>query len=336
MPNFTPRPDRSLVRVLRTTDEQLASVLNQAWQAIADNLQLATNNLGQLEQQATAIAATLTSIENSFNSQQSQLQSAQNSASPVLATSLQRNSDANTLVTANSAAVAKTTAANTALTAAETNLNAIATFAQPFNSLLQSISGMARPNNSMLGTNAGGATTWILASGQSFTIEFGYFAQRVSSATNGGALGSGSGQQILIASALFSNARNQWGIIETSLDGNTLVLPCTGGNCRYYFFGLATFSGVGSINSRFVADGASLGGGLSIQSVPGRAAVAENFNQVSVSFAALNVTGQALVSLQGWIQTPNTLIPSAGLGIGLNTGSQADLASVLFFRRRFT
>ena len=111
MPNFTPRPDRSLVRALTTADEQLASVFNQSWQAVADNLQLILNNLIDLEQQRASIDATVASIETSFSSQQAQLQSAQSAASPVLAASLQRNSEANSLNTANSAATAKTAAA---------------------------------------------------------------------------------------------------------------------------------------------------------------------------------------------------------------------------------
>lgn len=334
MPNFTPRPDRSLVRALTTADEQLASVLNQSWQAIADNLQLILNNLTDLEQQRASIESVVTSIETSFSSQQSQLQSAQSAASPVLAASLQRNSEANSLNTANSAATAKTAAANIALTAAETNLNAVASNAMPFSLLLQAISGLNRPNNSMLGTNGAGAVAWFAASGQSFTVEMGYVALRTTVGNNGGSIAAGAGVQIAIATSGYSNCRNQWGLVETSLDGNTLVLPCTGGNCRYYMFGWATFSGIASANSRLRGDGASLSPGASVQSIAGRSTAAENFNQVSGVFAPLNVSGESRVILEGWVQTANTAIPSAGLGIGLGGGS-SDVAGILFFRRRF-
>lgn len=335
MPNFTPRPDRSLVRALTIGDEQLAAIFNQSWQAIADNLQLVTNNLIQLEQQATAIAATVTSIETSFSTQQNQLATAQSAASPSLAASLQRNSDTNTLNTANSTATSKISAANAALSAAEVNLNAIANNAQPYNILLQAISGLSRPNNSMLGTTDAGVMGWTLASGQSFTIEMGYFALRPAVSTNGGSLLSGSPQQVPIAFSGFSNCRNQFGLVETSLDGNTIVLPCTGGNCRYYIFSLASFSGIASANSQLRADGAVLSVGSAVQSVPGRSTLAENFNQVSAAFAPLNVSGSSRLSLEGWVQSPNAAIPSAGLGIGL-AGFSADASSVLFFRRRFT
>lgn len=334
MPNFTPRPDRSLVRRLQSTDEQLASVFNQSWQAIADNLQLIFNNLSTLQQQATAIAETVTLIENSFSSQQSQLASAQASASPALATSLQRNSEANSLISANNAATAKTGAANIALTAASDNLNSVATNAQPYNALLNAIAGMSRPANSMLGTGAGGATAWFAASGQSFTVEMAYFAMRTPPSNNGGAITAGSAQQIPIATAGFSNCRNQFGLTETGLDGNTLTLPCTGGNCRYYLFGWSTISGIGSANSILRADGVVIGTGTAVQSIAGRSAMAENFNQNSISFAPLNVgSSGARVILQGWVASGNPAIPTAALGIN-GAGGSSDGAGVLLLRRR--
>lgn len=335
MPNFTPRPDRSLVRALTTGDEQLAGIFNQCWQAISDNLQVVTNNLIQLEQQANAIAATATSIENSFTTQQSALNAAQSSASPVIATSLQRNSDINTQNTANSTATGKISAANTALSAAEINLNSISGNAQPYNPLLQSISGMTRPNNSMLGTDGIGNTNWVTSTGQSFIVEFGYFAMRPSSGANGGAITSGSSQTVPINYSGFSNCRNQYGLVETSLDTNTVVLPCTGGNCRYYIFSLAAFSGVASANTQLKADGAVISVGSVVQSISGRSTLAENFNQDSSAFAPLNVTSQSRVTLEAVTQSANTAIPSAALGIGLASGL-ADHSSVLFFRRRFT
>lgn len=334
MPNFTPRPDRSLARALTTADEQLASVFNQSWQAIADNLQLIFNNLTDLEQQRASIDSIVSSIETSFSSQQAQLQSAQSAASPVLAASLQRNSEANNLNTANSASTAKTAAANTALSAAETNLNAVANNAMPFSPLLSAIAQLGRPNNSMLGTNGVGAIGWFAASGQSFTVEMGYVALRVPAGGNGGSIAAGSGQQIPIATSGYMNARNQWGLVETSLDGNTLVLPCTGGSCRYYVFGHVTFSGIASANSRLRGDGASLSPGVAVQSIAGRSNASENFNQASVVFASLDVSSESRVILEGWVQAANTAIPSGGLGIAVGGGS-ADVAGVLFFRRRF-
>jgi hypothetical protein len=333
MPNFTPRPDRSLVRALTTADEQLAGIFNQSWQAIADNSQLIINNLAGLEQQATAIEQIIASIETSFSTQQNQLATAQSAANPVLAASLQRNSEANSLATANSAANNKVATASTNLTAAETNLNSIALNAQPYSPLLQSIAGLSRPNNSMLGTNGAGAVGWFVASGQSFTIEMAYFALRTPANSNSGAIASGSGQQLPIATAGYSNCRNQFGLIETALDGNTIVLPCTGGNCRYYMFGWATFSGVVSANTRIRGDGATLSNGTTVQAIAGRSAIGENFNQTSTIFAPLNVSSEARVIIEGWVQNPNSQIPTAALGFG-SAGGNSDAAGVLLLRRR--
>lgn len=334
MPNFTPRPDRSLVRALTTADEQLASVFNQSWQAIADNLQLILNNLTDLEQQRASIEATVSSIESSFSSQQAQLQAVQSAASPVLASSLQRNSEANSLNTANSAATAKTAAANTALTAAETNLNAVASNAMPFSPLLNAIAQLTRPNNSMLGTNASGALGWLVASGQSFTLEMGYVSLRRSASTDGGSFAPGNFAPVPLNTKGFMNARNQWGLVETDLINNAVILPCTGGNCRYYFWGLTTVCGVSSANTRARADNTVVSGGSSVQSISGRSSASEDFNQFSTIFSAFNVGAtQVELRLEAIVQNGHPNLAGATLGRELDAGS-ADFASILFVRRR--
>lgn len=334
MPNFTPRPDRSLVRRLTTVDEQLASVFNQSWQAITDNLQLIANVAAELTQQTAAIDVNVTALENSYNTQLASLQSAQSAASPVLATSNQRNSEVNSINNNFNTANNKTAVANVALTAAETNLNAVAVEAQPYNVLLNAIAQLTRPNNSMLGTNASGTLGWLVASGQSFTLEMGYVSLRRSASTDGGSIAPGNFVTVPLNTKGFMNARNQWGLVETDLSNNAVILPCTGGNCRYYFWGLSTVCGVGSANTRARTDSTIVSGGSSVQSISGRSSASEDFNQFSTIFSAFNVgASQVELRLDAIAQNSHPNVAGAALGRGLDAGS-ADFASILLLRRR--
>lgn len=334
MPNFTPRPDRSLVRRLVTADEQLASVFNQSWQAIADNLQLIANVAAELTQQTAAIDVSITALENSYNAQLAGLQSAQSAASPVLATSAQRNSEVNALNNSFNTANNKTAAANVALTATETNLNAVAADAQPYNVLLNAIAQLTRPNNSMLGTTASGTLGWLVASGQSFTLEMGYVSLRRSASIDGGSIAPGNFATVPLNTKGFMNARNQWGLVETDLSNNAVILPCTGGNCRYYFWGLTTVCGVTSANTRARADSIVVSGSSSVQSISGRSSASEDFNQFSTIFSAFNVGAtQQELRLDAIAQNSHPNLAGAALGRGLDAGS-ADFASILFVRRR--
>jgi hypothetical protein len=336
MPNFTPRPDRSLVRRLRQTDEQLASVFNQSWQAIADNLQLGANILAEITQQVASITDTITTIENSYNTQLSALSTAQSAASPVLATSLQRNTEVNNLNTANTNAVNKTAAANTALTTANNNLSTVASEAQPYNALLNAIAQLGRPNNSMLGTSGTGGATWLLASGQSFTVEMGYVSLRRSAGTDGGTLAVGSFATIPLNTTGYMNARNQFGLVETSLNNNALTLPCTGGDCKYYVWSLANFCGIGGANSRLTLDSALISGGGAVQSIAGRASASEDFNQVSAGFGAFSVGGSSPeLRLDAIVQSSHPSSSGVALGRAVGSGSGSEeFASLLFLRRR--
>lgn len=333
---FVPSPDLSLVRKPRTTDEQLAAVMNQSVQAIVDNLQLAANTLTQLTQQVSGIDQDITNIETSYNTQLTQLETAQTNASPILATSLTRNDSVNNLVTQNNNAVAKISAANTALTAAETNLKSVQTNAQPYKPFLKAVGDLNRPNNTMTGTNSTGVVVSLFSSGQSFTIEMAEFSLDRASTANGGSIAIGSFAINPINTKGFVNARNQFGLEEVTLDTNTntITVPCTGGNCLYYVFSLSSFCGIGGGNSRVVLDGTPIAIGSAVQSIAGRSIAAEDFNQHSVGFGTFTVgSASPTLALEAIAQAVHPSLAAAAIGRSVGGGVER-YSSLVLLRRR--
>lgn len=332
---FTPSPDLRLVRIPRTTDEQLAAVFNQTIQAIVDNLQLTANTLAQLNQQVSGIDQNVGSIETSYSTQLTALENAQSSASPVLATSLTRNNSVNNLVTQNNNAVAKVAAANTALTTANNNLTSVQANAQPYRPFLQAIAALNRPNNTMTGTNAAGAVVALFSSGQSFTMEMAEFSLDRASTANGGSIAIGSFVTNPLNTKGFVNTRNQFGLEEVTLNSNTntITVPCTGGNCLYYVFSLSSFCGIGGGNSRLTLDGTPIATGSALQSIAGRNA-AEDFNQHSTGFGTFTVgSASPTLALEAIAQAVHPTLSSAALGRSVGGGVER-YSSLILLRRR--
>ncbi len=339
MPNFTPRSNYSLARKLRDTDEQLASVFNQTWQAIADQLQLIGDISTQIEQQITTIESAVTNIENSFSTQQNSLQAAQNTANPVLVTSFQTNTSANTLNNNNTSAVSKISTANGLLTAAETNLTAISENALPYNPFLSAVAASTRNSNSMLTINSTAAINWRVSSGQSFTYEMASVSCRQNVTVPGGTLTPNNFNTVQINTEGYINARNIIGLEEVDLNFNSygLKVPCTGGNCKYYVFSFSTFCGVGSGNSRIMLGSDQVAIGSAVQSIAGRSVAGEDFNQVSTGFGTFNVTTAAPeLRLEAIAQAahPSSADSSLGRPVGNSSGGEL-YASMVVLRRRF-
>lgn len=331
---FTPSPDLSLVRKLRTTDEQLAAVFNQSMQAIVNNLQLAQNTLTQLSQQIAGIGASVSGIETSYNTQLTELQAAQSNASPAIGTSATRVNSVNSLNSTNNSAVAKITAANTALTSANNNLTSVATNAQPYRAFLNALAGLNRPNNVMYGTNGAGAAIALFSSGQSFTIEMAEFTLDRASGANGGSLVTANYATVPINTKGFVNARNQFGLEEITLSNNLITVPCNGGNCLYYAFYLSSFCGVGGGNTRLVLDASPISNGSAVQSIAGRSNAAEDFNQVSIGFASFTVgSNSPALSVEAITQAVHPNLAAAALGRAVGGGIER-FAKVLLLRRR--
>lgn len=333
---FTPSPDLRLVRKPRTTDEQLAAVMNQSIQAIVDNLQLAANTLTQLTQQVSGIDQSVGSIETSYNTQLTALQTAQSNASPILATSLTRNNSVNSLVTQNNSAVAKISAASAALTAANNNLISVQANAQPYRPFLQAIAALNRPNNTMTGTNGAGAVVALFSSGQSFTIEMAEFTLDRTSTANGGSIAIGSFVTNPINTKGFVNTRNQFGLEEVTLNNNTntITVPCTGGNCLYYVFSVSSFCGIGGGNSRVVLDGTAIATGSAVQSIAGRSNAAEDFNQHSAAFGTFTVgSASPTLALEAIAQAVHPTTAAAAIGRSVGGGVER-YSTVLLLRRR--
>lgn len=330
---FTPSPDLSLVRKPRTTDEQLAAVFNQSMQAIVNNLQLAQNMLTQLSQQIAGIGASVSAIESSYNTQLTQLQTAQSSASPAIGTSATRVSSVNSLNTTNNSAVAKITAANTALSSANNNLTSVAANAQPYRVFLSALAGLNRPNNVMYGTNNAGSVIALFSSGQSFTLEMAEFTLDRASGTSGGSLVAANYATVPINTKGFVNARNQFGLEEITLNNNLITVPCTGGNCLYYAFYLSSFCGVAGGNTRLMLDTSAIGSGSAVQSIVGRSNSAEDFNQLSLGFASFTVgSNSPTLSVEAIAQAVH---PSLAAALGRAVGGGIErFAKVLLLRRR--
>ncbi len=336
MPAFTPSARPANVRKLRTVDEQAVSVFNQSWQALIDYLQYNSNNLAQLTQQIAGISTSVTAIENNYNSQLASLQTAQSNASPILATSTQRNSSVNTLNSSNNSAASKVAAANTALTTANTNLTNVQNNAQAFDPFLNAIAALNRPVNSMFGTNSAGSTVLFSSSGQSFTIEMASITLDRASTANAGGLATGIFSTVPLNTEGFINARNQFGLEEINLDTNTggVTVPCTGGNCLYYVFSLSNFCGIGGGNSKITLDGATVAIGTAAQSIAGRTNAAEDFNQTSAAFGVFNVTTNSPeLKIEAITQAVHPSQASAALGRAVGGGVER-YATLLLLRRR--
>lgn len=336
---FTPYPDRSLVRRLQNTDEQLSSIFNQSWQALIDNLQLAANTLSQLTQQVNNIDASVNTIQSTYNAQLSALQTAQNDAAPIVALSAQRIATALSYSQDVNTAVAKTSNANSALTTANTNLTAVSENAQPFNNFLTSIAGMgSRPNNAIILVNPSGALSWQSSIGQSFTMEMASVSLDRTLGTLGGTSPAGSNNLVPINTRAYINARNFFGLEEVVLNtsNNTVTVPCTGGDCVYYVFSLATFCGVGGATSRVTLDNALVCQGTAIQSIAGQSVEANDFNQASVGFARFTVGSTSpLLRLESLVQSNHPSALSAALGRPFGSASNLErYASMVLLRRR--
>jgi hypothetical protein len=337
--NFTPRSNYSLARKFRDTDEQLASVFNQTWQAIADQLQLLGNTSAQIEQQINVINNAVVSIETSFSTQQTNLQAVQNTANPILVTSFQTNTTANTLNTSNSSAVAKIATANALLTTADTNLTAVSADALPYNAFLSAVASSTKNSGSMLTINSTGSINWRVSSGQSFTYEMASVSCRRNVTLPGGNLTPNNFNTAQMNTEGYINCRNIIGLEEVDLNFSSygLKVPCTGGNCRYYVFSFGTFCGISGGNTRIMLGSDQVAIGSAVQSIAGRSAAGEDFNQGSTGFGVFVVTTAAPeLRLEAIASAthPNNADASLGRPVGNSSGGEL-YASLVVLRRRF-
>jgi hypothetical protein len=325
------------VRRLQRTDEQLSSVFNQSWQAIVDYLQLSLNILQDLNTQTAGLELAITNLENNYISQNSALQIASNNAAQPLADANSRQSAASNLNTQNSASLAKITAANTSLSVSENNLNLVQTNGLLFNPLLQAIANLGtRPANQLLGTDeAGTGVRWIATgTGQSWILEMGAVSYRVAPGSGAGSIPAGTWTAIPFNSSGYINCRNNFGIVEVVLGGSTVNFTCTGNNCRYYFFSLATSCGTGGLNTRVKLDSTVQATGGAAQTIAGRSLGTEDFNVFSSGFGAVNVgSGSPRLGADAIVQAAHPSFAAAALGRTLDSGN-AEVASLLFVRRR--
>lgn len=335
---YTPNPDRSLVRRLQPTDEQRASVFNQSYQAIVDYLQLASNTLSQLVEQVAAINVSVTNLQNNYNAEASAFATAQSAASTRLATATAQNATVTSNDTAYDAAVDKIAIGNTRLTNSETNFNSVSALAQPYNAFLTAIGGLTRPANSIFTVNGAGSVGWQASVGQSFIMEMGYICLDRSLGVLGGNSAVGAQSTVPVNTKVFVNMRNAIGLEEVTLNtsNNTITVPCTGGNCTYYVFSLATFCGIGGGNSRLMLDTTVVANGSTVQSIAGQSTEANDFNQTSSGFGRFTVgSSSPQLRLESLVQANHPTVLGAALGRPVGGNSTLErYASLLLLRRR--